>query len=150
MTPQLSPGQQTVYDCLCAAADTGATCPTNKALADQVGTHSFTTIIDIFKALEIKGLIMVQRYAVSRVVTIVDTGKATAGMHSEREHWRVAGAKNPGAYTGLRPSQFHRPMKPRVEDIPTEQFVDRDPCPRCGVRADYGCRHQPHFSAEAA
>jgi DNA-binding MarR family transcriptional regulator len=28
----------------------------------------------------------------------------------------------------------------RIEPSP-EQFVDRDSCPRCGVRADIGCRH---------
>lgn len=25
--------------------------------------------------------------------------------------------------------------------IPPTEPVDRDPCPRCGVRRDYGCSH---------
>lgn len=28
--------------------------------------------------------------------------------------------------------------------------VDRDPCAYCGVRADVGCKHNPHFSERAA
>lgn len=38
--------------------------------------------------------------------------------------------------------QFHRVEGPAADDV-ARLVVSRDPCPRCGVRGDVGCRHRP-------
>lgn len=49
-----------------------------------------------------------------------------------------------GGCNGYSTRRRERSIKTAEERRPEpspEQFVDRDPCPRCGVRRDYGCSH---------
>lgn len=40
-----------------------------------------------------------------------------------------------------------RRLSPQREDMATS-FTPRDPCPRCGIRADVGCGHRPKAGVE--
>lgn len=40
------------------------------------------------------------------------------------------------------PSAFMNVVQASKHNIDTLTFVHRDPCPKCGVRADYGCKHR--------
>ena len=132
------------------AANAGHPCPSNGVLAGAIGASSSSNPVNVMARLQKRGLITVERFATSRIVTITATGKSTFGDRSKAPHWRVAGAKNPGAYTGKgrRPDQL--PLRERVAITPEAmpEPVDRTPCPRCGVRADFGCQHSR--AAEAA
>lgn len=66
-----------------------------------------------------------------------------------------AGVRQPAIYKRLRRLGTLPPYNPRRSagctlgpgDIPGDEIVarriERDPCPRCGTRADHGCRHTP-------
>lgn len=62
-----------------AAADAGEKCPTNSEIANRVGYSSMSGPADAIHILESSGVISVQRGQASRVVTIMATGKSTAG-----------------------------------------------------------------------
>lgn len=53
---------------------------------------------------------------------------------------RPLGGGEPG-YTEHRRERSVEVAIARRPEFPPEQFVDRDPCPRCGVRGDIGCSH---------
>ncbi len=62
-----------------SAADAGEKCPTNLEIADRVGYASISGPANAINLLEASGVITVQRGQASRVVTIVATGRSTAG-----------------------------------------------------------------------
>jgi hypothetical protein len=53
---------------------------------------------------------------------------------------RPIGGGNPG-FTVRRIEKSITAAARRRPDPEPDQFVNRDPCPRCGVRADIGCSH---------
>lgn len=69
---------------LTAAANSGAACPSNAVLASAAGIASTGAASDQVALLEAMGVITVARGQNHRVVTIVSTGRSTAG------HVRVA------------------------------------------------------------
>jgi hypothetical protein len=117
-----------------AAAKNGSACPSNEDICERVGASSPATGARLVSALETMGLIKVERFLQSRIVTIVDTGESTAIVH-----------RTP------RPAR-KRVRKGRLEDfkgaadfVPVVH-VSREPCFCCGVRADIGCKHgNPRF-----
>lgn len=125
------------------AANDGVECPSNNTLAGALGASSPSSPVNVMDQLQKKGLITVERFATSRIVTIAATGKSTFGDRNKAAHWRVAGPKNPGAYVGKGRRVGQLPIAERrpvaKECLPTPVY--RDPCHRCGVRADIGCRH---------
>jgi len=129
----------TVFRLLERAANAGKECPSNNDIADALGCASCSCGPRVMNRLEAAGLISVQRGGQSRVVTICATGKRTAGDVGA-VHWR------------FRPENKHRrheqsvsPLRARArleqEPEPLMLRVERDPCPRCGTRADIGCAH---------
>ena len=77
-----SPQSQRAVRCLAAlerAANAGDLCPTNDMLATMLGYASGNGPSSLINLLEVAGFITVERGASGRVVTIVKTGKKTAG-----------------------------------------------------------------------
>ncbi len=118
------------YDHLVRAATAGAPCPGNVRLAQIIGRKSQSSATKVLDNLVSRGMIRLERFQNHRIVTIVATGKRTAG--------------EPGiphkARCGNRWTVRHNA---EIDDEALPARVDRDPCPRCGVRADIGCRHSP-------
>jgi hypothetical protein len=129
---------EVVLRLLTEAAEAGLKCPSNVEIAAAADMASPSTGPRVIKRLARHGLIEVETGQHARVVTIVATGKRTAGV-AGRTHWRY------------RPENRHKlkrnyaPLKPKVETAtlsePNPTRVHRDPCPRCGVREDVGCAH---------
>lgn len=124
----------------CAAA--GEICPTNGALCELLGMESVGATSGVLSRLERRGLIAVERGQQSRVVTIIETGRKTAGT-VKTAHWRLSRdpkTRRPGA----------RQSSPASADPADESRprVDRDPCTFCGVRGDVGCKHRKDLGRE--
>ena len=120
----LSPSMRDILAAIESAAANGRRCPSNAALASLVGAHDgygSKAVAD----LELRGLIEVQRGHKSRVVKVIATGKCTIDDATKDSHRR--------AFVG--PAQSNPPY-------PLDQYVQRDPCWFCGVRADAGCKHR--------
>ncbi len=119
------------------AANAGQPCPSNGELASLIDRQSTSAAVEALARLSRAGRIAVQRGPASRVVTILATGKSTAGTITQT-HWRD------------RPENAHRKRiryrkaKPRPAPPPppaASPRIERTCCPWCGVRSDVGCRH---------
>lgn len=132
--------RKAILDCIARAADNREVCPSNEHLAAVIGAASTASAVRYLSDLEKEGFIEIQRYACSRIVRIKASGKQTAGQ-AGNPHWRDIGDGL------LRPRLAPgKTVKTRSADIAQESpavqvRVDREPCPRCGTRADIGCRH---------
>lgn len=127
---KLDESADTVLEMVERAANAGAACPSNLDIAQAIGAKSISSGPKALERLEKRGLIKVERGATSRVVTILATGKRTAGTVTKR-HWSVRGVVK-SAPQNKPAEQIFREERPAVY---------RDPCPRCGVRGDIGCQH---------
>ncbi|MDZ7894190.1 MAG: hypothetical protein U5M50_04030 [Sphingobium sp.] len=88
-----------------------------------------------------------QRYQASRVATVTETGRQTLRL-PDRPHWRDI----PGHKPATTMTQRKRALSARDgivsagavgrDPVPESAPVDRDPCFRCGVRGDLGCKHR--------
>ncbi|MCC4254166.1 SANT/Myb domain-containing protein [Sphingobium naphthae] len=67
------------------AANSDTPCPTNDALAETLGYASPSKASDLISLLEAMGFITVERGNDQRIVTIVKTGKRTAGHIVRRQ-----------------------------------------------------------------
>lgn len=112
------------------AADAGRRSPTNLDIADAVGFQSNASASRLLQMMQDEGLIRVESGSSSRVITIVASGKRTAGRVT-KPHWRLTKKPRPSAPKPVQPAP--------VEHLPPR--VDRSVCPRCGARSDAGCRH---------
>lgn len=120
-----------------SAAERGEKCPSNDCIAGAIGAASPSSGPTVLDRLARRGLITVERGNMLRVVTILATGKRTAGV-VKRDHWRFRPENAHRRHIGY--SARQRADKPApVENPGPRQF--RDPCPRCGTRADFGCEH---------
>lgn len=145
----LNTRQRQVYAALVRAAENNERCPCNASLAALIGVLSLSGASAVIHALEHKGLIAVERFGAARRVTILATGHQTLHEGADAPHWRfrpdLARHNQAPRAAGerARPATFAaRPFGPRLSDSDLVR-VDRDPCFRCGTRADIGCRHQP-------
>lgn len=75
---------QRCYEILCAAADAGKPCPSNQDLCDMLDYATPAKASGVVSLLGTMGLITVQRGQSHRVVTIVKSGKRTAGVVVKR------------------------------------------------------------------
>ena len=119
------------------AAEAGLPCPTNPEIAEAVGLNSVSSGTEYLKRLEYLNLVKVDRYAGSRIVTILKTGKRTAGTPG-KPHWRhrVIAAKPKAPIVSVSERIFAR------HQVDAEAPRDaRYTCPRCGCRSDAGCGH---------
>lgn len=131
---QALPRQQHQLMLICiAAANAGVAMPGNAELARRFGLNSGSNISHYLDLLAAKGLIRVERFHRSRRVTIVATGRST----------RV----DPADAIERQPCFGRAAGQPDDSRLPPR--VDRDPCFRCGVRRDVGCRHHPRENARA-
>ena len=139
-------GRKIVLDLLMKAAERGDPCPKNSDLSAAAGCSSPSASVNFMKRLEREGVISVKRGNVARVVTIVATGKSTAGEISA-VHWRLASpdkAKAAAAKTRDTNSTISTHGYRSVNSQPTGPIpepIDRDPCFMCGTRHDIGCEH---------
>ncbi len=108
--------QAQVLAVILEAAEAGERCPMNRVIATRIDVAGTATVSEAITALEAKGTINVIRGSNSRVIEIAGTGLRTAGVTRAKRG----------------PQVRHLPIPPRVF---------RQPCPRCGIRADIGCRH---------
>lgn len=167
MSADLSSAQKRALAAIERAAEAGEPCPSNNDLADLLGHASPSAGSDIVRELEALGLILVERFQQARRVTILATGRVTAYRGRGVPHWRLRedrvpigeqcaaearnrearlkiaskfGGGNTNVLDPLDPGPVLR-FQPKGED--RRRFVaGREPCPRCGTRADIGCRHQ--------
>ena len=128
---------QRVYRALAEDADNGRQCRDNGALALVAELHSVGASSAIVTDLERRGLIRVVRGHNSRVVTVVATGRSTAGEIRTPRHY---GPRAPGAPLRKRPLAVRPERKP--DDALVNRPPDRTPCVFCGTRGDLGCRHR--------
>lgn len=116
----LSDYQRIVMDAISHAADRGLPCPDNATLLAACNCHK-TTLRDLLIRLTRRGLIRIEYESRGRRITVVETGKRT--------DWRRANNW-----------VQHNTVTNRTSPNP-DQYVDRNPCPRCGTRRDIGCAH---------
>jgi len=147
--------QRLVYDAVIAAADAGHPAPGASHIAQLTGSGDFSTASRVLASLARKGLITVERGPRARVVTIIKTGKRTAGSVDD-DQWRPLGVKVSPA---VRDKGHNRPGETNAErsaravaranakaiqlDDIAHLIVNRTPCFGCNVRADlhdeFGC-----------
>lgn len=123
--------QREVFKILQEHADAGQPCPSNNSLAERFGC-STSTICEAFLALQRRGLIAIKRGAKSRSITISATGQELVSR------FRETGAVSQKRL--LVDEMVREKMRERDERA-ERQRTYRDPCHKCGVRADYGCKH---------
>lgn len=129
-------------------------CPTNYEIATLVGYASIGSASMLLTDLERRGLIKVERFSTSRRVTIVasgastfvpDTARPPAVAWSKRDRsGRQNRAGDPARCKAQRGQGAGRAAAAHdpVIDMAGVTLVDRDPCPRCGVRGDIDCGHR--------
>jgi len=132
-----------VYRAICAAADANRPCPSNPTIADMLCSTSLSASVKCLERLAARGLIAVRRFQVARQVTVLATGRSTYLDPSQAQpHWRDTATGRAVAARPKGEKQLHRVVQTVVDDEALPEPVHRDPCPRCGVRADIGCSHQ--------
>ena len=135
----LSPTQRLVLRLIEAAADAGAVCPTNNAIADSVGVEP-SSVFKAVRALEDGGWIRVKSFTHGREVTVIASGRATRWDGGRVPRGRAAPLAAPAEVE----EAADRPPPSRASLL----RVDRDPCFLCGTRADLGCAHRPAAVSE--
>lgn len=83
----LAPRDRVVYAMLVRAAEAGEPCPCNAEIAAVLGSTSVGAASECVSRLERDGWIAVERGNRQRVVTILATGRRTAGVIAA-PHWR--------------------------------------------------------------
>jgi hypothetical protein len=126
------------------AAEGGMPCPGNAEIAAAIEGASLSSGANAIALLETMNLIRVERFGASRIVTIVESGKKTAG-ETGNIHWRLREDGETPTRKRATPSAF----KQDREEALARPVIDRTPCPRCGVRGDFGCSHRPVSQAAA-
>lgn len=126
-----------IYDALVRAARTGAACPSNSELCRLVGATSVATPAHSISRMAKDGKLRVTSASNGREIHIVElditiySKMRTKTKTRERE---TAQAESTAARAAPRPAPVYR-----------------EPCFRCGVRADIGCEHTPAWArADAA
>lgn len=112
--------QTLVLDILATAARAGQPCPTNAQMALDIGAGSDSSLTQIMRDMRLNGSIKIHKQGNDRIVEIPSLGLFTA-------------PKPRKTYTGNVVLKFM--------ELESLQYVSRDPCFRCGVRADIGCEH---------
>lgn len=134
----LSAAAKAVAAILSLAADAGEACPTNAGLAAAIGSAHVGAIPPLLNRLQAAGLIEIARGKSGRIVTLLTSGKRTAGEPK-------APALRLDRHSSL-PRAAAESGRPKARQARREQIdpppTDREPCFRCGVRGDIGCVHR--------
>ena len=83
MTKPLPMRQLRMLNLLEEAAEAGKACPTNDQLCEAMGMNSIGDPPGVMNALAKAGVIRIERFKQSRIITIVASGKATAGQRGD-------------------------------------------------------------------
>lgn len=114
MSGDLPPDLSRLFDVIARAAAAGEACPSNDELATIIGKQSASSIPPRLAHLVRRGLIEISRGNCRRVVTIVATGRSTAGTITN-PHWRD---RDPGADAPARPATRSAPRQPGEPEEP--------------------------------
>lgn len=123
---------QRIYDAIARAAAAGERCPSNGELCDIVGVGSAGTTSVLVTRLERAGAIEVARGSASRVVTIVATGRRTAGRICKPHFTEQLDAEGRAALAAtksraMKNSPHKRgPSTGGVNGIPLDRRIARD------------------------
>lgn len=122
---------------LTECADKGAPFPRNDDICERLLIIGAGNPYEYIRHLEQNGLIRVERKGYIRRATIVSTGRRTdwsPPLAKKRQRSGFVHHVNAEAFS---------------DDALARLRVERDPCPRCGVRADVGCSHRGQTLQEA-
>lgn len=140
MTAPLTPSEHTVLAAIEKAAARGERCPSNDQIAGIIGC-GLGSASGMVTALERKGWIAVERGSTNRVVTVLATGKCTAGTVTS-PHFRLreqvdGEARLAGTRRAIARSTgtVRTPVPSKMAEI-EPNYTQRDPCFFCGVRGD--------------
>lgn len=132
-------GDAAVLAAITRAAKARMPCPSNAALTAMLGGRSHSAGSAAIDRLARRGVIEVERFVNSRIVTIVSSGLRTAGAPGTPI--RRAG----NVPVGIDRQPQSAPRASQAAGIPAAEpelvRVDREPCTWCGTRADIGCKH---------
>ena len=127
--------QRIVYDALVKAALAGEACPSNSDLCTLVGSSTVSTPAHAISLMAKAGRLRVTHCSNGREIHIIEHDITIVSK------MRITMLRN----AALAPSA---PCGGALaERLPA--IVDRDPCFRCGVRADIGCEHSPAWQRSA-
>lgn len=126
---------------LARAAERRQPCPTNNELADAAGIMSAGAASEAVSRLAKQGKIIVERGPSTRVVTIIETGKRTAGTITA-PHWRdVPGQRSIARKHAPRPDVARRRLAADItleakvrEKIDIAARIERDQAARRAER----------------
>lgn len=91
------------------ATEAGRPAPTADDIQERTGCNSISTTVNMVRRLELRGLILVERFQRTRRITLVSTGKRTAAVSNETPHWR------------------NTPRKRRAPSVPLSYVQQRKP-----------------------
>lgn len=131
MSGPLSPDLRRLLQIITRAANAEAICPSNDELAHALGKQSASSIPPRLALLVRAGVIEIARGNCRRVITIVETGKSTAGTITN-PHWRD---REPGA--SYAPLQRPRRRLADAEDPPArgDQLAARIEADQAALRS---------------
>jgi hypothetical protein len=121
-----------IYDALVRAARAGQACPSNSDLCRLIGATSVSTPAHSIARMEKAGKLRVTHEGNGREIHIVELNVTIIS-----KTWSNTTTRE------RETAQFERTMA-RIAPPPPPVF--RDPCFRCGVRADVGCEHTPDWA----
>jgi hypothetical protein len=121
-----------IYDALVRAARAGAPCPSNTELCRLVGATSVATPAHSIARMAKDGKLRVISSSNGREIHIVDLDLTIVSKMRSMNRTRERDT-----------AQAERTA---ARAAPPPPPVFRDPCFRCGVRADVGCEHTPEWA----
>lgn len=126
---------ETIYDELVRAARAGAPCPSNSELCRLVGAASVATPAHSIARMAKAGRLKVTHASNGREIHIVELDITIMSKMRTK--------------MCIRDQQTERAIRAASRVPPLPPTVFRDPCFRCGVRADVGCEHTPEWARPA-
>ena len=112
------------------ATEAGRQAPTADDIQERIGCNSISTTVNLVRRLELRGLILVERFQRTRRITLVSTGKRTAAVSNETPHWRSTPRKRsapsvPLSYVQQRKPDLAREMivAARREGLSMQDFL---------------------------
>lgn len=144
---EIAANERAIYRAVRSSAEAGEECPKNETLAAVIGSASVSTPVRMLARLQKARRLVVHSYQSSRVVEFPD-GIKTKEPATKVPHWRDGGSKNftppkPRETNRQRQERQHAAFIAREREIESLRVAPRDPCPKCGVRGDIGCAHNP-------
>ncbi len=125
-----------IYDELVRAARAGDPCPSNSELCRLVGASSVATPAHSIARMAKAGRLKVAHASNGREIHIVELDITIVSKTRTK--------------LSIREKQSEQAQRAASRAPAPEMAVYRDPCFRCGVRADVGCEHTPEWARPVA